>query len=93
MAINRSELVGRIAERSGLTKVQADEALAAFQSVVIDALSEGEAVRVTGLFSIERVDRAARTGRNPRTGEKIEIPAGYRVKMTPGSTLKNAVSK
>lgn len=92
MAINRTELVSQMAERTGLTKAQADEALAALQSVIIEALSEGEAVRVTGLLSIERVERAARTGRNPRTGEAIEIPAGYRVKVTPGSTLKKAVS-
>lgn len=93
MAINRTELVSAIAERSGLTKTQADAALGAFQSVIIDALGKGEAVRVTGLLSVERVERAARTGRNPRTGEEIQIPAGYGVKLSAGSTLKNAVSK
>ncbi len=92
MAINRTELVSAMAERAGLTKTQADAALGAFQSVIIDALSEGEAVRVTGLLSVERVERAARTGRNPRTGEAIQIPAGYGVKLSAGSTLKNAVS-
>lgn len=93
MSINRTELVAQIADRAGLTKAQADAALGAFQSVIIDALSEGESVRVTGLMSVERVERAARTGRNPRTGEEIQIPAGYGVKLTAGSTLKNAVSK
>lgn len=93
MSINRTELVTQIADRSGLTKAQADAALGAFQSVIIDALSEGESVRVTGLLSVERVERAARTGRNPRTGEEIQIPAGYGVKLTAGSTLKNAVGK
>ena len=92
MAINRTELVSAMAERAGLTKTQADAALGAFQSVIIDALSQGESVRVTGLMSIDRVERAARTGRNPRTGEEIQIPAGYGVKLTAGSTLKNAVS-
>ena len=82
-----------MAERSGLTKAQADSALGAFQSVIIDALSEGESVRVTGLLSVERVERAARTGRNPRTGEEIQIPAGYGVKLSAGSTLKSAVGK
>ena len=93
MSINRTELVSQMAERSGLTKAQADSALGAFQSVIIDALSEGESVRVTGLLSVERVERAARTGRNPRTGEGIQIPAGYGVKLSAGSTLKSAVGK
>ena len=93
MSINRTELVSQMAERSGLTKAQADSALGAFKSVIIDALSEGESVRVTGLLSVERVERAARTGRNPRTGEEIQIPAGYGVKLSAGSTLKSAVGK
>lgn len=92
MSINRTELVAAIAERAGLTKTQADAALGAFQEVLIESLSKGEAVKVTGLMSVERVERAARTGRNPRTGEEIQIPAGYGVKLTAGSTLKKAVS-
>ena len=82
MSVNRTELVAQIAERADLTKAKADEALA-----------KGEAVKVTGLLSVERVERAARTGRNPRTGEEIKIPAGYGVKLSAGSTLKKAVSK
>ncbi|OKL48075.1 HU family DNA-binding protein [Boudabousia marimammalium] len=93
MSINRTELVAAIAERASLTKVQADAALSAFQDVLISSLSEGEAVKVTGLLSVERVERAARTGRNPRTGEEIHIPAGYGVKISAGSTLKKAVAK
>ena len=76
-----------------LTKAKADEALAAFQAVLVESLAKGEAVKVTGLLSVERVERAARTGRNPRTGEEIKIPAGYGVKLSAGSTLKKAVSK
>lgn len=93
MSLNRTELVAAIADRAGLTKVQADAALAAFQDVLVDSLSKGEAVKVTGLLSVERVERAARTGRNPRTGEEIQIPAGYGVKLSAGSTLKKAVAK
>lgn len=92
MSMNRTELVAAIAERASLTKVQADAALSAFQDVLIESLSQGEAVKVTGLLSVERVERAARTGRNPRTGEEIHIPAGYGVKISAGSTLKKAVS-
>ena len=92
MSKNRTELVAAVAERSGLTKTQADAALGAFQEVLIDSLINGEAVKVTGLMSVERVERAARTGRNPRTGEEIQIPAGFGVKLTAGSTLKKAVT-
>jgi len=83
MSVNRTELVAQIAE----------QALAAFQAVLVESLAKGEAVKVTGLLSVERVERAARTGRNPRTGEEIKIPAGYGVKLSAGSTLKKAVSK
>ena len=93
MSINRTELVAAIADRANLTKVQADAALAAFQDVLVDSLSKGEPVKVTGLLSVERVERAARTGRNPRTGEEIQIAAGYGVKISAGSTLKKAVAK
>lgn len=93
MSVNRTELVSAIAERANLTKVQADAALAAFQEVLVESLGKGEPVKVTGLLSVERVERAARTGRNPRTGEEIEIPAGYGVKISAGSTLKKAVAK
>ena len=92
ISVNRTELVAAIAERANLSKVQADAALGAFQQILIDALAQGESVKVTGLMSVERVERAARTGRNPRTGEAIEIPAGHGVKITAGSTLKKAVN-
>jgi len=51
----------------------------------------GDEVAMTGFLSLERVERAARTGRNPRTGESIDIPAGFGVKASPGSGLKQAV--
>lgn len=88
---NKSEVVDAIAERSGLTKADSAAALNAFQEFLVDAIGQGEAVKLTGVFSLERVSRAARTGRNPRTGEEIQIPASWGVKMTPGTLLKNAV--
>lgn len=93
MALNRSDVVAAIAEKAGLTKTQADAALSALQDTLVSSLARGEAVKLTGLLSVERVERAARTGRNPRTGESIEIPAGFGVKISAGSVLKNAVSK
>ena len=93
MSVNRTEMVAAIAEKAKLTKAQADAALAAFQEVITESLAKGEPVKITGLLSIERVERAARTGRNPRTGEEIKIPAGYGVKVSAGSTLKKAIAK
>ncbi|NLF05115.1 MAG: integration host factor [Actinomycetales bacterium] len=92
MALNRSDVVAAIAEKAGLNKTQADAAVTALQEILVSSLAQGEAVKLTGLLSVERVERAARTGRNPRTGESIEIPAGFGVKVSAGSVLKNAVS-
>ena len=82
MAYNKSDLVSKIAQKSNLTKAQAEA-----------AVQSGEGLKLTGLFSAERVKRAARTGRNPRTGETIEIPATYGVRISAGSLLKKAVTK
>lgn len=93
MSLNRTELIAKIAEESGLTKTDADKAISALQTALVDSLAAGEAVKITGLMSVERTERAARKGRNPRTGEEIEIPAGFGVKISAGSTLKKAVAK
>lgn len=93
MSLNRTELIAKIAERANLTKTDADTFLSALQDVLVSSLADGEAVKITGLMAIERTERAARKGRNPRTGEEIEIPAGYGVKISAGSALKKAVAK
>ncbi len=93
MSLNRSDVVSAIAAKSGLNKTQSDEALAALQEVLLESVASGEGVKLTGLLAVERVERAARTGRNPRTGEEIAIPAGYGVKLTAGSLLKKAAAK
>ena len=92
MSVNRTELVAVIAERANLTKVQADAALSAFQDVLVESLSKGEPVKVTGLLSVERVERAARTGRNPQTGETMEIAASKAPAFKPAAAFKNAVN-
>ncbi|MFC5281135.1 HU family DNA-binding protein [Arcanobacterium canis] len=93
MSLNRTELIAKIAEEAGLTKTDADKAISALQTVLVDALAKGDSVKITGLMSVERTERAARKGRNPRTGEEIQIPAGYGVKISAGSNLKKAVAK
>ena len=87
MAYNKSDLVSKIAQKSNLTKAQAEAAVNAFQDVFVEAMQSGEGLKLTGLFC------AARTGRNPRTGEIIEIPATYGVRISAGSLLKKAVTE
>lgn len=91
MSVNRTELVQAIADKAGLSNAEADKALKAFQEVLVEKLSAGEDVAISGFLSVARAERAARTGVNPQTGEKLDIPAGHRVKLTAGSALKRAV--
>lgn len=90
MSINRSELVAAVADKTGASKSDTDALLTALGEVLLDAVSKGEKVSIPGILSVERVERAARTGRNPSTGEAIEIPAGFGVKVSAGSRLKAA---
>ena len=89
--MNRTELVSALATRAGVSNAQADKVLGALQDVLVEQVAAGEKVQITGFLSVERVARAARTGRNPATGAELQIPAGYGVKITAGSALKKAV--
>lgn len=93
MAYNKSDLVTKIAQKSNLTKAQAEAAVNAFRDVFVESIESGEGLKLTGLFSAERVKRAARTGHNPRTGEPVNIPESYGVRFTVGSSLKKAAAK
>ena len=93
MAKNRSELVAEVAEKAGTTNAAVYGVLDAMFQVFEESVSAGEKITIPGWLAVERTDRAARTGRNPQTGETIEIPAGHGVKLTAGSKLKAAVSK
>lgn len=91
MTLNRADLAARVADASELTASQAADALRAFEQVVTTALAEGESIKLTGFAQFDTAERAARTGRNPRTGEEIEIPAGRVVRIAAGASLKAAV--
>lgn len=91
MAINRSDLVSKLADKAGTTKTDADSVLSALSDTLLEAVGQGEKVQIPGILSVERVERSARTGRNPATGETINIPAGFGVKVSAGSKLKSAV--
>lgn len=92
MAIGKTELQQQVAEQAGLNKAQAGRAVDAVLQAITDALSQGEEVRLTGFGNFRVTQTAARTGRNPRTGETINIAAGKRPAFSPGSRLKSAVS-
>lgn len=89
--MNRTELVAAMAERAEVTRRDADAVLTALAETVGNVVAKGdEKVTIPGFLSFERTDRAARTARNPQTGEPIEIPAGHSVKVSAGSKLKDA---
>ncbi|MDR3176358.1 MAG: HU family DNA-binding protein [Desulfovibrio sp.] len=90
--MTKAELVQKIHARSGLaTKTQAESALDALVAVLTEAMKAGDQVSFTGFGSFKVAKRAARKGRNPRTGKEISIPAGKAVKFTAGKALKEAV--
>ena len=91
--MTKAELVTAIAEKSGLTKKDSEKALAAFIDTVPDTLSKGESIQLVGFGTFEVRERAARTGINPRSKEKIEIAATKVPAFKAGRALKDAVSK
>ena len=92
MTVNRADIVSALASKAQVTKDQADAVLTAFTDVLGESLSKGEKVQLTGYLTAETVQRAERSGRNPRTGEELTIPASTGVKLSAGSKLKAAVS-
>lgn len=90
--MNKSELVAAVSDNSGLSKGDAAKAVEAVFSAITDALKKGEDVKLIGFGSFDVAERAAREGKNPRTGETIAIAAAKQVKFKPGSQLKEAVN-
>jgi DNA-binding protein HU-beta len=90
--MNKSELIASIAESSNLTKADAGRALDAMTSAITESLKNGEPVTLIGFGTFEVRDRAARTGRNPRTGEELQIKASKNPAFKAGKALKDAVN-
>lgn len=90
--MNRSELEAKVAEISGLSKADAGKAVGAVLTAIEGALKTGEEVRLTGFGTFGVADRAAREGKNPRTGEAIQIAASKQPKFTAGKGLKDALN-
>ena len=90
--VNKNELISDVADRSGLSKVDAAKAIDGMISSIESALKSGDDVRIVGFGTFSVSNRAATTGRNPRTGEAISIPASKQPKFKAGSPLKAAVN-
>ncbi|TDI61514.1 MAG: HU family DNA-binding protein [Alphaproteobacteria bacterium] len=90
--MNKNDLIASVAEASGLSKADAGAAVDAVLQSVTDALAGGGEIRLVGFGTFSVANRAATTGRNPRTGEAIQIPASKQPKFKAGKALKEAVN-
>lgn len=91
--MNKAELVAAMADKSELSKKDADAALKAFTDVVAEELKKGEKIQLVGFGTFEVSERAARTGRNPQTGEEMTIPASKAPRFKAGKALKDLVNE
>ena len=89
--MNKAELIEEVAGQTGLTKRTSGKAVDAVVSAISDCLAKGEKVTLVGFGTLRVTKRKARVGRNPQTGESINIPAKKLPKFVPGKNLKNKV--
>ena len=90
--MNKTELVAAVAEQAGLSRKDAEAAVKAFTDVVADALKNGDKIQLVGFGTFEVFERAAREGRNPKTGESMKIEACKTPKFKAGKALKDLVN-
>jgi len=91
--VNKAELISVMAEKSGLTKKDSEKALNSFIEAVEEALVKGEKVQLVGFGTFEVRERSARKGRNPQTGEEIDIPAVSVPAFKAGKALRESINK
>ena len=89
--MNSGDLVKLVCEKTGISKEAAGQAQKAVIEAIASALEKGDSVSLIGFGSFKVIDRAAREGRNPSTGEKMHIPATKAVKFTPSKVLKERI--
>ena len=91
--VNQADLIEAIAETTNLPKTDAKRALQSLVAAIIDSVAAGRQVRLTDFGTFGVTERSAREGRNPRTGERIHIPASTSPNFRPGKAFKEAVNK
>ena len=91
--MNKTELIGAVAEKAEMTKKDAEKAVNAVLASIEDAMAKGDKVQLVGFGTFEVRQRAARTGRNPQTGKEIKIAATKVPAFKPGKALKESVVK
>lgn len=90
--MNKADLVNSISEQTGLTKTKSNQVLDVMASIITETLSKGEKVTLVGFGTFTTNERRARKGRNPKTGEVIDIPAKRVAKFKAGSSLTKTVN-
>ncbi|WP_119417895.1 HU family DNA-binding protein [Desertibaculum subflavum] len=90
--MNKVDLIAKVAEETGLSKTDATRAVDSVFEIITKALKKGDEVRLVGFGTFNVSKRAASVGRNPRTGEQIEIPASKQPKFRAGKGLKDSVN-
>lgn len=90
--MNKNDLIGAVAEASGLTRTQASQAVEGVFDAITGSLQKGDEVRLVGFGTFSVAKRKASTGRNPRTGEPMKIKASSQPKFKAGKGLKDAVN-
>lgn len=91
--MNKSEFISKLSDKANITKKDAENFTEAFIETIIDTLNEGDKVTITGFGNFEKKVREARVGRNPRTGENIDIPSSVLPVFKPGKGFKDALEK
>ena len=91
--MNKADLIDSVSNSSGLPKSKVDEVIGATIDSIIKSVTKGDNVQLVGFGTFGSGKRAARMGRNPRTGEEIKIPASKTVKFTAGKAFKDSVNK
>ena len=91
--MNKTELIAAVAEKSGLSKKDCEKAISATLDAITADLAEGGRIQLVGFGAFEVKERPARMGRNPKTGEPMEIAASRTPQFKPGKALKDAVAK
>lgn len=91
--MNKSELINAVAEKAEISKKDADKAVAAVLDTIVEQVANGEEIRIVGFGTFERRERKERTGSDPRTNEKITIPASKVPAFKAGKAFKDAVAQ